>query len=215
VRSGASALWDTVSTGLSQGWDWVKRKADELETAVEGRQRGLTADERAYARDVFGDAIDYDQIIVARGGLATTGASRTLGNLIALQDGYFVGDTLDLTAAGRETLVHEMTHAYQYQTGGWGYAPEALWAQLKSFVTTGDRGGAYDWKPQDAAGVPWEQWNPEQQAQCVEDYNVLLRKQQAHQPLTPEEMSILGRAHKYIDAMQAGPPRTPAGAGAP
>ena len=104
--------------------------------------------------------------------------------MVALQDGYFIGDTLDLTPEGRETLVHEMTHAYQYQTGGWGYAPEALWAQFKSFVTTGDRGGAYDWKPQDAAGVPWEQWNPEQQAQCVEDYNTLLRKQQAHQPLT-------------------------------
>ena len=58
------------------------------------------------------------------------------------------------------TLVHEMTHVYQYQTGGWGYAPEALWAQFKSFVTTGDRGGAYDWEaadgpePRGPSGIP-------------------------------------------------------------
>ena len=100
VKSGAGALWDTVSGGLSRGWDWLKQQASEVGEALGGRQRGLTPDERTYAHEVFGDVIDYDVIVVARGHGGSTGASRTLGNLIALQDGYFVDDTLDLTPQG-------------------------------------------------------------------------------------------------------------------
>ena len=77
-------------------------------------------------------------------------------------------------------------------------------------MTTGDRGGAYDWEAADRAGTPWAEWNPEQQAECVQDYNHLLRQQRAGDPpMTPADTAKLGRARKYIPrTCRPGRPRT-------
>jgi hypothetical protein len=142
------------------------------------RKRSLTTTEITYAREVFKDSIDYSQITVTRDSLISTGAPKTLGNTIHLRSdwGHFIGDTLELTQDGLETLVHEMGHVWQYQNGGLAYIPESLWAQLKGFLGRGARGAAYDWRAADRAGLPWEKWNPEQQASAIEQYNRLLRK---------------------------------------
>jgi len=142
------------------------------------RKRSLTTSEIAYAKDVFKNSIDYSEITITRDSLISTGAPKTLGNTIHLRSdwGHFVGDTLELTQDGLETLIHEMGHVWQYQNGGLAYIPESLWAQFKGFLGSGDRGAAYDWRAAHASGLPWKKWNPEQQASAIEDYNRKLRK---------------------------------------
>jgi RHS repeat-associated protein len=142
-------------------------------TVKEGVSRGLTEQEKTTLRGVFGDSVDLDKVTVKREGIAALGAPRTVANTISLkQDGdwqHFQGDSLDLTKRGTKTLVHEMTHVWQYQHGGLGYMTESLGVQLEATISSGDRDGAYDWKDNVDKGVPWEQWNPEQQAKAVED----------------------------------------------
>jgi len=96
-----------------------------------------------------------------------------------------------------ETLIHEMGHVWQYQNGGLAYIPLSLLAQFKAWIGGGDRGGAYKWEPADKAGLPWENWNPEQQAQAIEDYNILLRKSQ-NGTATISELSKLATLLPYM-----------------
>jgi hypothetical protein len=146
--------------------------------AATTRKRPLTVAEIAYAKDVFKDSVDYSQITITRDSMFSAGAPKTLGNTIHLRSdwGHFIGDSMQLTQGGQETLIHEMGHVWQYQNGGLAYIPESLWAQFKGFIGAGSRGAAYDWREADRAGLPWEKWNPEQQAAAIEDYNIKLRK---------------------------------------
>jgi hypothetical protein len=142
------------------------------------KERALTSPELTYAKEIFKDTIDYSLIRVTRDSMISTGTPKTLGNTIHLKSdwGHFVGDTMELTQNGRETLIHEMGHVWQYQNGGLAYIPASLWAQLKSKLSTGSVDAAYDWRTAHQAGEPWETWNPEQQARAIEEYNVRLRR---------------------------------------
>ena len=171
--------------------------------------RSLTSDEYEYAYVIYQDSLDYAAITITRGSVAATGASRTLGNTIHLRDNLFEGDTLDLTEHGMDILIHEMAHVWQYQHQGWSYAPEALWSQFVAWWETGDRGAAYDWESLEKAGIPWEEWNPEAQAEAVEDYNKALRK--VHDNVaTKADFNLLSRLQPYIDKIQNPPPPPPA-----
>jgi Domain of unknown function (DUF4157) len=142
------------------------------------RSRKLNPTEIAYAKDVFKESVDYSEITITRDSMFATGAPKTIGNTIHLRSdwGHFKEDTLDLTQEGLETLIHEMGHVWQYQNGGLAYIPDSLWAQLKASISGGSRNAAYNWREAVRAGTPWEEWNPEQQAEAIEDYNRLLRK---------------------------------------
>jgi len=142
------------------------------------RSRKLNPTEIAYAKDIFKDSVDYPEITITRDSMLATGAPKTLGNTIHLRSdwGHFKEDTLDLTQRGLETLIHEMGHVWQYQNGGLAYIPDSLWAQLKGAVSGGSRNVVYNWREAVRTGTPWEEWNPEQQAEAIEDYNRLLRK---------------------------------------
>jgi outer membrane lipoprotein SlyB len=159
------------------------------------KSRSLTGDEIKYAKDVFKDSIDYSAITITRDSMLSAGAPRTIGNTIHLKSdwGHFVGDTMELSPTGLETLIHEMGHVWQYQNGGLAYIPESLWAQLKASIGGKSRNAAYDWRAAHKDGLPWEQWNPEQQAEAIEDYNKLLRKSKDGTASVAElsELSIL------------------------
>lgn len=172
--------------------------------ALSSTSRPLSEAEKWNAHSIFQDNLDYDAITITRGSVAAAGASRTTGNTINLEDGLFVGDTLELTSQGGEILVHEMTHVWQYQHQGWTYAPEALWAQAKAWWQTGSNNAAYDWESLDTSGVPFEQWNPEAQAEAVEDYNKALQAANAG-TATPADFKTLARLKKYIEIIQGGP----------
>jgi hypothetical protein len=140
----------------------------------------------------------------------STGAPKTLGNTIHLQSEwggavFQPGDTLELTENGREILIHEMGHVWQYQHGGYAYIGDSLWAQLKGALGSGSRNAAYDWRTPHNAGVPWEKWNPEQQAAAIERYNQALRATTATPPTaTPADYTDLTTLQLYMDKVRRG-----------
>lgn len=138
-------------------------------------ERGLTSEEIEYLRPVFGKSIDYSKIRVVRGNIGSVGASKVLGNTIYLEDFWgdnavFQKDGRSITKEGLVLLSHEVTHVWQFQNGGWEYAPAALWANFWAAITTGNRNNAYNWREPHNARVPWSKWNPEQQAKAMEEY---------------------------------------------
>lgn len=181
---------------------------DKLST----ESRSLSSDEIAYAREIYAGSVDYGPITITRDSAISAGAPKTIGNTIHLKStkpwNHFVGDTMELTNQGRECLIHEMCHVWQYQHGGYAYIGDSLWAQLKASIGGGDRGGAYEWQDADAAGIPWEDWNPEQQAKAVEDYNIAFRAVQDAQARgtkpASEDTDTLTRLQPYIDKVRAG-----------
>ena len=138
------------------------------------QSRCLHPHEIAYAREIFGEAIDYGAVRIARGSLLATFSAPALGNRISLQPAHFAGDSLDLNETGKSVLIHELAHVWQYQSAGLGYIASSLGAQVRAWMTTGSRRGAYDWRK--ALHLPWPRWNAEQQAQCISDYNDALRR---------------------------------------
>lgn len=176
---------------------------------VTTKGRALTNAEITYAREVFLDSLDYTKIRITRDSIYATGAPRTLGNTIHLKSswGHFVGDGLELTDEGKLTLIHEMTHVWQYQNGGLAYIPESLIAQLGAVLGSGDRGGAYDWRAAHKEKKPWAKWNPEQQAAAVEDYNRLLRKSKDKTATVAEiaELAVLTTYMRFVWSREGAP----------
>jgi len=194
---------DTVSSAGSAIVDSVGGMIDDVDT----KSRGMSAGEISAATELFGETIDYSLVVIERNSLYNAGSSRTIGNTIALTDSKFEGDALDLNADGQSTLIHELAHVWQHQNRGWTYAPEALWAQAEAWWETGDRNNAYDWQTLHEQGTPWEEWNPEAQAEAVQDYNDALQKIRAGDA-SPEDYQTLVDAEPYVDQMRT-PPTAP------
>jgi hypothetical protein len=184
-------------------------------------RRGLTEDERAYARRTYGESVNLDDVDVVHDSIFSTGCTRTIGNSIYVRDGeYERPDTSDNSMEGdtNTVLTHEMGHVWQYQNGGMGYAVDALWNQARAALGGGDRGGAYNWRDAQGKGVPWDQWNAEQQAEAMQEYNYARTAAEAlearvanGETLTPEEQQTLA-SHRattttlqpHVDSVRAG-----------
>ena len=165
------------------------------------RERSLTHDERDYAWDIYHDAIDYDRVRITRGSALSAGASRTTGNTINLEDRYFVGDTMELNDAGRLVLIHEMGHVWQYQNGGLAYIPSSLIPQIVAAATGSSRNAAYDWRNAVRNHIDWSEWNAEQQAECISDYNEALRRINAGNG-TLRDYETVTLAEPYIERVR-------------
>lgn len=165
------------------------------------RERGLSGPERDYLREIYVDSVDYDKVTITRGSIAAVGAARTVGNTIHLQSEHFDGDTMDLRPAGLLVLAHEMGHVWQYQNGGWAYIPSSLIPQLVGFVTGRSRNAAYAWRAAAQRRLPWHEWNAEQQAECIGDYNEALRAAKAG-TATPRDFRTLALAQPYIELVR-------------
>jgi hypothetical protein len=140
------------------------------------RSRSLTADEKIYLREIFHDAVDYDKVTITRGSALSAGAARTTGNTINLQEEHFKGDTMELSDQGTLTLAHEMGHVWQYQNGGLAYIPSSLIPQIVAGLSGKSRNVAYDWRNAVRNHIDFADWNAEQQAECISDYNEALRR---------------------------------------
>ena len=73
----------------------------------------------------------------------------------------------------------------------------------------GDRGGAYDWRAAQRDGVPWEQWNAEQQAEAMQEYNysrtqaeALEARQAAGETLSADEQASLANHRATTTTLQ-------------
>ena len=139
------------------------------------RQRRLSDAEIHYAGEIFGNNLDYNAVRITRGSVLALFSATSTGNRINFQSHHFAGDSLALSDAGMLVLIHELTHVWQFQQAGYGYIFSSLSAQICAWVKTGSRRGAYDWRKPWRRNVPWAQWNAEQQAQCIGDYNAAIR----------------------------------------
>jgi hypothetical protein len=96
-----------------------------------------------------------------------------LGDVVSGQDveahatGYIINSNGNISD---ETMIHELTHVWQYIQDGIIYMPEALAAQ---FGEGYDYGGVSDLEAKMAAGQGLSEYNREQQGDIVSDYFVL------------------------------------------
>ena len=151
--------------------------------------RLLSRAEIAYARTVFGDSLDYTVVRITVDSLWSWRSARTLGNTIHLWYSHFEdGDgTRELTRfAGLPTLIHELTHVWQFQKRGYWYLFSSLWGQVRHMR---DRARAYDWQGALEVGKPWGRWTAEQQAQAVQDSLGVL-------PGSPRSLSLYRILHE-------------------
>ncbi len=167
--------------------------------------RPLAPDEVTLAEHYFGRHLRTAPVRLTRDHPMSLHAPKTLGNTVHLKSGWhhFDGPGLALSPRGLGCLVHELVHVWQYQNGGLGYVFGSLWAQLHAIVTAGDRGGAYRWRPVHRAGVPWARWNPEQQAQVIEDHFKASRRIRAGAE-RPKDQALVEGTAQYLDKLRAG-----------
>jgi Domain of unknown function (DUF4157) len=177
----------------------VAKMTGNAADAVEG-DRPLTPDEISAAQTIFGNTIDYGAVTLSFASIPTHIAAQsptktrsvTVGNTINLDADCFVPGSSKLTSEGKSVLIHELTHVWQYQHEGWSYAAKALYAQNT------EPGGGYDWRRYYDQGLGWDQWNPEAQAQAVQDYNDALTKANAGST-DPHVYETISTLHPFVE----------------
>lgn len=146
-------------------------------------RRSLESHEAEIAREVFGDALDISALRLAEGGLlGSFGVARTLPRLVTFPKGVLT--TPQHQAQYERWLVHELTHAYQYQHGR--SVLSLLRTALAGFFVKSfyDYGGV-----EGLRGKTFADFNTEQQANIVADYYYFSRYE-PHQDLSAYEPYI-------------------------
>jgi hypothetical protein len=177
--------WDTVSS-LSQGHlkdaaaAWAKTRLDWVEIAgvpelvetaadvLKLNARPLNNQEMAIAKSVFGDSINLDLVRIDE-------QSRSVSAAKDINNGdknrpFTTFHTINTWGPLEpKTLIHELTHVWQYEHDGAVYIPQALAGQHS---TAGYTYSLTDLENQRAAGkgLTDEPFNREQQAHIIEDY---------------------------------------------
>jgi len=95
--------------------------------------RPLAGIERKEAEFIFGASIDLEKVRIVRAVVAN--APTTLGNYIRVPMNGFVD---------YQTLIHELTHIWQYQTMGTRYISDSICHQVRASVASGSRNAAYE-----------------------------------------------------------------------
>ena len=131
---------------------------------VKFNTRKLTDHEIEIAKNVFGDSLNYDLVRIDEGALLGPASShRPYTSFHTINAWGSIDDA---------TLMHELTHVWQYEHDGSIYMPEALVAQKKPGLTPNsngyDYGGAATLKEHINDGLTY--FNYEAQAHIVEDY---------------------------------------------
>jgi hypothetical protein len=129
--------------------------------------RLLNRAERERVQGIFGTSIDFSRVRLIPTSVLEY---RTVANSIRVPENFSVGN-----ADMAQTLVHEMTHVWQYQHSGTSYLSISLGTQIAASVGRGNRNFAYDYQIQ--AGRTFFDFTPEQQAFMVENYFAMQRDQ--------------------------------------
>jgi hypothetical protein len=159
------------------------------QTACQPRVRRMYPWEVEEARCVFASTLDYDQVRIHecdpfpnridRLGRRLKGqAPSNLPNAITLgnhcrfpvnlpQQPLTINDPEHYKI---EWLIHELTHAWQYQKRGWRYLYDALSAQFKLKEAAYQYGGREALKSRRKDGWTFAKFNPEQQGDITRDY---------------------------------------------
>lgn len=125
--------------------------------AFSNSKRPLTESEKDLARPIFQSSINLEKVRVIKTDIIN--APTTLGNNIRVSPGNSMSDA---------TLIHELTHIWQFQTQGNRYISNSLYHQCKAIIKHGDRNAAYEVKI--ALGKSFYSYTAEQQAVIIEQY---------------------------------------------
>lgn len=171
----------------------IENLAMQYGDAFSRNPRPLTPEERKVAQPIFLESINYDVIRIVTTTVAA--APTTLGNHIRILPGYQIPNA---------TLVHELTHIWQFQTKGNGYVSSSLVSQTCAVIATGDRNNAYEYKV--IPGQSINRYNAEQQAMIVEDFfsKPLLQKDKEYIRLIGEVRSArptLTDKDRYLESI--------------
>jgi Ca2+-binding RTX toxin-like protein len=121
-------------------------------------QRGMTSEEIAVARGVFGNSIPWDRVRLDEHSLmAWIGRTHVTG--------FIINSTENISD---RTMIHELTHVWQYVTGGLVYIPEAIGGQASDEGY--DFGGISGLEATMNANGGMSSYNPEQQGEIVATY---------------------------------------------
>lgn len=142
---------------------------DQPAPGPEKINRPLTQAEAAIAREVFGESLDLGPIRITDDGpvadlAGLDGRPRATPGLISFPPGTLSGNVN--TPYFRETLVHELTHQWQYQHGAtvaFDLLPDALDGEY-------DYGDVEGLSAALAEGKPFLEFTYEQQGAIVQDY---------------------------------------------
>ena len=153
------------------------RRGENFLCRLDPSCRSLVKTEIASVRNIFGDALDYSRIkIFDRPSYATIPAKLLLGfggiaetpnGNIYYQDPHHYAADMTRDPERLSVLLHEMTHAWQYQT-----RTRLLLAAIREYRDAGyDYKALYSYDIND--GIGFSQLGIEQQASVVEDYEAL------------------------------------------
>jgi hypothetical protein len=135
----------------------LENLATQYGGAFSSDNRGLTDNEEKDARGVFMQSVNYKAVRI----ITTTviAAPTTLGNNIRIPPGYNLS---------RDTLIHELTHIWQFQTKGNAYISNSVVHQVAGMVTGGSRNAAYNYTI--IPGQSFSNYTAEHQAMIVQHY---------------------------------------------
>jgi hypothetical protein len=147
--------------------DAIKETIDGVKAIrISKHGRYLAFKEIEIARSVFGDTVPYSKVYITDG-LGYNGRAYTTPRpghpgeyIVRAGDGYY---GMSLRHKDRNHLVHELTHVWQgeHSRWRWSYAASSLGNQMVEE-------DAYKYDPNNMKD--WDSYNPEQQAQIVEDW---------------------------------------------
>lgn len=161
IEGGVEALFDALEALPGDIDNEELRKLQDL-GQVKAPERGLHPEEREALEAIYGDSIDYDEVVVREGDIGLFNRDDrplVLGNTILVPEGRLDDETGRIST---EDLVHEAAHLWQFQHGGIDYIKDSLQAQ-------GTQGsGAYEFEEDVLAGTPFDELGTEQQAHLLE-----------------------------------------------
>ncbi len=161
------------------------------------KKRGMYAWEIEEARKVFGDSLRYEEVRIHEGATWTDATDRfgrwlkrlpppgpSEHNAITLGNGlnFPVSMAEDAPADGGSELwklywmMHELTHAWQYQHQGWKYLFKAIYAQFRYGSKAYDFGGPEGLLARRQENKDLSFFNLEQQGDIAQSYYICLRE---------------------------------------
>jgi hypothetical protein len=155
---------------LGGGGEIVETLAD----LIKFNTRKLTGAEVFEASSVFGSSVDFSLVRIDTHSLMVFIAKKFKGYSKGREFTTFHtinGEEGNITI---DTLIHELTHVWQYQQVGAIYMPQAIHAQ--GTPEGYDYGGVTELQARKAAGQGIRTFNREQQAQIVQDYFRIRKK---------------------------------------
>ena len=153
-------------------------------------KRALAEHEIREARLVFADALDYQRVVVVESWpwmqrLTRAETAFCLGNRTIFPRPINTRMLDDMS-----WLIHEMTHVWQFQTRGWVYLIEALWAQFKlGGAAAYNYGGQAGLEAASLTDASIHNFNPEQQGDIAKHYYRLFklrRNKEAWEPFVED-----------------------------